>query len=375
MEKWVVMFAHSRGGLRVSLRRLRQLATGALSAAAVTLSLALTGAAAQAATTGPHTLATGWTTLALKNGWSGAPFSTHSPAVRTISGIVHFRGAMSTSGSNPVAFVLPKAFRPTTFVYVPVDLCNATNGRLIIAPTGTVRVEAETSFSNAQCFTSLDGASYGLGSGFTTLGLINGWTGAPFSTGNPAVRTVSGVVHFRGAMATSGSNSEPFVLPTAFRPAKTVFVKVDMCDATNGRLEIDPNGVVFAEAESDFTNAQCFTSLDGASFALPGSGFTTLGLINGWSGGPFGTASPAVRTISGIIHLRGAMATSGSNSEAFVLPKAFRPTKTVFVPVDLCDATNGRLNISPSGVVDVEAETSFSNAQCFTSLDGVSFAP
>jgi hypothetical protein len=50
--------------------------------------------------------------------------------VRTISGIVHFKGAIATTGSNPVPFTLPSAFRPATAVFVPVDLCNATNGRL-----------------------------------------------------------------------------------------------------------------------------------------------------------------------------------------------------------------------------------------------------
>jgi hypothetical protein len=44
--------------------------------------------------------------------------------------------------------------------------------------------------------------------------------------------------------------------------------------------------------------------------------------------------------------------------------------------VDLCGATNGRLFIQHSGVVTVEAEGgTFSNARCFTSLDGASFAP
>ena len=47
------------------------------------------------------------------------------------------------SGTNPVPFTLPAAFRPMTNVYVPVDLCNATNGRLFIQPTGTVTVQAE----------------------------------------------------------------------------------------------------------------------------------------------------------------------------------------------------------------------------------------
>ena len=57
--------------------------------------------------------------------------------------------------------MLPPAFRPVTAVYIPVDLCNATNGRLFIQTNGIVNVQAEGgTFSNAQCFTSLDGVSY-----------------------------------------------------------------------------------------------------------------------------------------------------------------------------------------------------------------------
>ncbi len=57
----------------------------------------------------------------------------------------------------------------------------------------------------------------------------------------------------------------------------------------------------------------------------------------------------------------------------FTLPAALRPTHVIYVPVDLCNANKGRLYIQPSGVVTVQVETAFSNAQCFTSLDGVSF--
>jgi hypothetical protein len=56
-----------------------------------------------------------------------------------------------------------------------------------------------------------------------------------------------------------------------------------------------------------------------------------------------------------------------------VLAPAQRPGSNVYVPVDLCDATNGRLLIETNGTVIVQADTVFSNAQCFTSLDGVSF--
>ena len=59
---------------------------------------------------------------------------------------------------------------------------------------------------------------------------------------------------------------------------------------------------------------------------------------------------------------------------AFTLPKAFRPAHNVFVKVDLCDAANGRLFITPSGSVSVDSEGPWSDAQCFTSLDGASYA-
>jgi hypothetical protein len=54
----------------------------------------------------------------------------------------------------------------------------------------------------------------------------------------------------------------------------------------------------------------------------------------------------------------------------FTLPAGMRPAADVFVPVG---ATSGRPDIAPSGVVPAQAETSFSDAQCITSLDGVLF--
>ena len=166
-----VMLARSDGGHRwavarcrslVLTRRLRQLAVCAVGAAAFSMPMApLGGAAAQAAMSAPQALTSSWTALTLQNGWTSAPFGTSAAAVRAISGIVHLKGAIATTGTNPVPFTLPAAFRPASVVFVPVDLCNATNGRLQIEPTGVVTVEAEGgAFSNAACFTSLDGASF-----------------------------------------------------------------------------------------------------------------------------------------------------------------------------------------------------------------------
>jgi hypothetical protein len=153
--------SRARQIFRVVTCGLRQLGVCAVGVVAVTLPVGAVGTvAAQAATPAPGAL-TGWTPLTLQNGWTSSPFGTSAPAVRTISGIVHFKGAIATSGTNPVPFTLPAAFRPVSVVFVPVDLCNATNGRLQIEPTGVVTVQAEGgTFSNAACFTSLDGVSF-----------------------------------------------------------------------------------------------------------------------------------------------------------------------------------------------------------------------
>jgi hypothetical protein len=314
-----------------------------------------------------------FTPLTLQNGWTNGPFGNRNAGVSLVSGIVEFDGVIASGSPNVPAFTLPVGLRPATNVYVPVDLCNATKGRLLIQPSGSVTVQSEGAFSNAQCLTSLEGASFApSASGFVTLALQNGWTSAPFGTSAAAVQLINGIVHFKGAIA-NGASAVAFTLPAGFAPATMVYLPVDMCNATSGRLMISPSGTVSVQAESAFASAQCFTSLDGASFALSASGFTGLPLTPPWTSAPFATSNAAAEDIDGIVHLKGAIA-SGSG-QAFTLPSGMRPEATVRVPVDLCNATGGRLVISSSGAVSVEAENgAVSNETCFTSLDGVSFA-
>ena len=223
---------------------------------------------------------------------------------------------------------------------------------------------------------SLDGATFAkTATSFTALTPLNGWSSYWGGTATPAARNISGVVYLKGAIDTSGTNSEAFVLPAGDRPASTVYVTADLNDSTNGRLIIQPDGSVSVEAEHNWSDAQNFTSLDGISFATSASSFTGLTPLNGWAGYGSGTASPAAHTTSGVVHLEGAIATGGTNEEAFVLPSAFRPSHDLYVKADMCGATNGRLYITTSGSVNVEAPTGgWGNAQCFTSLDGASFA-
>jgi hypothetical protein len=326
-----------------------------------------------AGSTPAHAQFAGPAPLTLINGWTNAPFGTSIATVEEVSGIVQFRGAIG-SGTNAFPFTLPLSLSPATDVYIAIDLCNATNGRLHITPSGSVDIEVEGgTFSNAQCFTSLDGASFAPnGTGFTALPLINGWINAPFSTSNAAAKLVNGNVYFKGAIATSGTNTQPFVLPTTMRPLTDVYVPIDLCNATVGRLHIQPTGTVFVEA-AVFSNAQCFTSLDGAWFARRATAFKLLTLINGWTNAPFVTSNAEAANVYGLVYFKGAIATTGVNSQPFTLPVSLRPVTNVYVPIDLCGATKGRLFIQTNGAVNVQAEGPFSNAQCFTSLDGASF--
>jgi hypothetical protein len=312
--------------------------------------------------------------LRLVNGWTNAPFSTRDAGVELRWGAVVFEGAI-IGGSSPLLSGLPVGYRPATDVYIPVDLCNATKGRLHIAPSGRVEVQAEGGdFANAQCFTSLEGASFALSAaGYTPLSLLNGWTNAPLGTSAATVRNVNGVVQFKGAIA-GGSSPTVFTLPAGLRPATNVYIPVDLCNANNGRLDITPSGTVEVQAEGgNFANAQCLTSLEGASFAVSAAGYTPLSLLNGWTT-PSGTSAAAVRLVNGVVQFKGAIA-GGSSPVLFTLPAGLRPATDVYVPVDLCGVSNGRLHITPSGTVEVQEESgNLATAQCFTSLDGAWFA-
>ena len=126
------------------------------------------------------------------------------------------------------------------------------------------------------------------------------------------------------------------------------------------------------QTETDFANAQCMTSLDGVSYAWTAT--KTLTLQNGWTNAPFDTSIATRKVVSGIVFFKCAIG-SGTFELVFKLLPGVRPAHTVYLPVDLCDATNGRLEINASGNVAVEPEAPFSDAQCFTSLDGVSYSP
>lgn len=315
-----------------------------------------------------------FSTIALLNGWTNYGGGTGVAKVSLANGIVRFKGAIATDGVDPTAFVLPPGMRPNKNVYIPVDLCDAHNGRLFIRSNGSVDVQSEGAFSEAQCFTSLEGASFALTpAGQVNLALINGWSNGPFGTRAAKATNLGGIVHLSGAIETSGTSKRPFVLPPGMRPQNTAFVPIDLCGAADGRLRIGSTGTVTVQADDDFADAQCFTSLDGAHFAVNPASQTLLTLENGWTNSPFGTRKARATLVAGVVHLSGAIA-GGTDTEVFTLPVGLRPTKLVYIQADLCSVTNGRFIIETDGTVTVQSELAFAAAQCFTSLDGASFA-
>jgi hypothetical protein len=104
--------------------------------------------------------------------------------------------------------------------------------------------------------------------------------------------------------------------------------------------------------------------------------FKHLNLLNNWEKFSSETRTPAVAIdANGVVHLRGAIRQSGSTANVpFVLPKAYRPSGIIYVPVDLTSGQPGRLNIEPDGTVRVQSAGNYSQAQDFTSLEGVLFS-
>ncbi|MGC4092687.1 MAG: trypsin-like serine protease [Polyangiaceae bacterium] len=314
-----------------------------------------------------------FTPIQLSTDWSNAE-NTNPPGFNIQSGIVTLRGAIKTTTTNPFPFTIPSNATPTATITLPINLCQGRKGRLTIETGGLSYIKAEGDvWVNAQCLSSLEGVSYPISSaGGTGLTLQNGWVNAPSGTRSAVARVVSGIVHLQGAIA-SGTGS-PFTLPAAFRPSTRVYAKVDLTGGAKGRLNILPTGEVTIQAESSSVNPSTFTSLEGVTYALSASGFGALTPLNGWTGAPFSTRNPAATSIGGIIRFQGAIATSGTNQQAFQLTESMRPAALVNIPVDLCASKKGQIRIQPDGGLYVlTGGGPWSDAQCFVSLEGASY--
>jgi hypothetical protein len=313
----------------------------------------------------------------LLNGWTAAAFGANYPGATKVGGIVTLRGAIA-NGTAQQPFTLPSKYWPSGRVYVPVATTNNSIGRLVIETNGVVNIECEGGggfCQNSAFFTSLDGVSYAQDSGSSTaLTLQNGWTTAPFGNRAPAVKIVNGQVHFIGAMSTSGTNTLAFRLPLGFRPTVAEWLPIGLCNSAKGRLNIATNGDTTIQVESggSWSSAQCFTSLEGASFSLNASSGTLMTLQNGWVGGSFGAGQVRVSNDNGVIRFRGAVS-GGTATKIMTLPAQFRPATNVWLYADSFAAKRNRLLVTPDGSVSVDPAGLLADAQSFLSLEGAEF--
>src|SRR5450432_1661605 len=84
------------------------------------------------------------------------------------------------------------------------------------------------------------------------------------------------------------------------------------------------------------------------------SGPVPVNLVNGWTALQ-GLGIPEFEEVNGVVRFRGTIR-AGSTAFAFTLPAGSTPAADVYLPLTLCNGTNGRLLITSAGVADVEAE-------------------
>ena len=204
------------------------------------------------------------------------------------------------------------------------------------------------------------------------LTLVNGWQSASTTTlvtGKPAYAVQNGVVYLRGAVKqpTAGGTATFATLPASVRPAHTLYIQIYTNGDAPGTLYIGSDGTMQAYNG----NADTFASLSAVSYPTAQVTSHKLTLTNGWvsSQAKYGTGNPAYAVSKGVVYLSGSMHTGGSQTLAFVLPKAARPGHVMYVSVYTFDGSAGFLEIVPDGDVYVQGAESSQ----FTSLATVSF--
>jgi hypothetical protein len=208
--------------------------------------------------------------LALRNGWTSSQpiFQTGSPSYAICNGVVYLSGSMHSAGGSPLAFILPKAARPSHALFISVyTLAGTSPGVLEIEPQG----EVDVSGGNATGYTSLASISFPVaGTKWHNFKLTGGWkTGvSKFDTATPAYAVINGVVYLNGSLyQPAGGAGLWTTIPAAARPADEVFTMINTTSSTAGVLDLAKNLGIINSAP--FSNAQMFTSL--AAVAYPSS--------------------------------------------------------------------------------------------------------
>lgn len=315
-----------------------------------------------------------WHPLPLINGWKSASQSklvTGTPAWALSNGVVYLRGAIKQPkpGSATFAQLAPNAW-PGRALYIQVWTASDTPGILYVSPDGTM--DAYT--GNAVTFTSLAAVSYPKATMKSTkLVLEHGWKSSQpiYGTGDPSYAISGGVVYLSGSMHTGGTSHVAALLPKAARPAHQLFVQVYTFDGTPGWLQILPTGQVeaFGPVAADYT------SLAGVSYPATGAKWHAFALIDAWKSGltRFHTAAPAYTVIGGVVYLTGSMyeATYENGLWTFLPPAARTAADVLEIEADTSGGHAGLITITDR--LGIAGSVPFSNAEAFTSLDGIAY--
>lgn len=305
----------------------------------------------------------GWTRGSIGSG-SAYPGYAKDPR-----GVVHLRGSLQGGTPGQEAFILSSALAPAHNVLLPDFTGNGTPAGVIIEHTG--QVVPVGSLPNT--LQTLDGMSFVARSApklrFTAAKLQPGWRYGGQGSAQPGYEIDSlGVVHLQGGLA-GGNDTPAFVLPPALAPAHTLWLPIYTGHTTEGSLEIATNGQVIPFGST----VAGFASLDGITFPSHGTRlrFSKALLLHAVHPVGFGAAPPSYSVDRlGVVHLRGGLSGPPGEFEAFVLPKALRPTHRTYFPIYTYGGTLGAAIIGGTGAVYLDP----GNSNAFASLDGISFA-
>ena len=106
-----------------------------------------------------------FTPLTMTNTWAGNCSGGGEPGFARVGNVVYLHGTMCGVFAHQTEspFTLPASVRPTETVTVTTSQCGGATGRMVISPTGTVRVDPDPQDGTTpQCFVSFAGVFYTL---------------------------------------------------------------------------------------------------------------------------------------------------------------------------------------------------------------------
>jgi hypothetical protein len=207
------------------------------------------------------------TQLALENGWqsSQTAYLTGNPSYSVSNGVVYLSGSMHTAGTSRLAFVLPKAARPASGMYISVYTLDGTTGWLHIQSTGQVYANG----IDATGYTDLASIAFPVATTkWHKFTLTAGWKSAAsvLPSAAPEYAVINGVVYLNGSMhqPVSGTGLWAFLPAAAKTTGDVLDIEVYTSKGSIGGVSMTNSlGLV---SSKPFTNARAFTSLAGIAY-------------------------------------------------------------------------------------------------------------